>query len=138
MPLRIPLSEWRGQAPYVAEQTNTVSPPARFHARALDVESPNSRTRGEIGDNAGVVDCRESGAEPNAHKTSRVWPLVRPERWLLGLFLMSLVLMNPWVRGDGVGYYAFARAVLIQRNLDFTADYNAANASFRDERLDEA
>jgi hypothetical protein len=58
-------------------------------------------------------------------------------RWLLGLFVLSLVLMNPWVRGDGVGYYAFARAVLIQHNLDFTADYNSANASFRDARLDE-
>ena len=62
----------------------------------------------------------------------------RPERWLLGLFLFSLVLVNPWVRGDGVGYYAFARAVLIQHNLDFTPDYNAANASFRDARLDES
>jgi hypothetical protein len=58
-------------------------------------------------------------------------------RWLLGLFVLSLVLINPWVRGDGVGYYAFARAVLIEHNLDFTADYNAANASFRDARLDE-
>jgi hypothetical protein len=62
----------------------------------------------------------------------------REYRWLLGLFVLSLVLINPWVRGDGVGYYAFARAVLIQHNLDFTADYNAANASFRDARLDEA
>jgi hypothetical protein len=56
--------------------------------------------------------------------------------WLLGLFALSLVLVNPWVRGDGVGYYAFARALLIQHNLDFTPDYNAANASFRDARLD--
>jgi len=29
-------------------------------------------------------------------------------------------MLNPWVRGDGVGYYAFARAPLIQHNLDFT------------------
>ncbi|HUE43401.1 MAG TPA: hypothetical protein VMP12_07535 [Candidatus Sulfotelmatobacter sp.] len=59
------------------------------------------------------------------------------DRWLFGLFVLSLAFVNPWVRGDGVGYYAFARAVLIQHNLDFTADYNAANASFRDARLDE-
>ena len=59
-------------------------------------------------------------------------------RWLFGLFVLSLALINPWVRGDGVGYYAFARAVLIQHNLDFTPDYNAANASFRDARLDES
>jgi Dolichyl-phosphate-mannose-protein mannosyltransferase len=57
--------------------------------------------------------------------------------WLLALFVVSLALVNPWVRGDGVGYYAFARALLIQHNLDFTPDYNAANASFRGARLDE-
>jgi len=40
------------------------------------------------------------------------------------------------VRGDGVGYYAFARALLIQHNLDFTADYQHANRGFREARLD--
>ena len=55
---------------------------------------------------------------------------------LLILFVLSLPLLNPWVRGDGVGYYAFARAPLIQHNLDFTADYQHANPSFRDNRLD--
>jgi hypothetical protein len=42
------------------------------------------------------------------------------------------------VRGDGVGYYAFARALLIQHNLDFTEDYRHANESFRSPRLDES
>ena len=70
-----------------------------------------------------------------AHKQTS--PLRNATRWLLVLFVISLALINPWVRGDGVGYYAFARAVLIQHNLDFTPDYNAANASFRDARLDE-
>jgi len=41
------------------------------------------------------------------------------------------------VRGDGVGYYAFARAPLIEHNLDFTRDYQHANESFRGPRLDE-
>jgi len=59
------------------------------------------------------------------------------ERLLLLLFLCSLPLLNPWVRGDGVGYYAFARAPLIQHNLDFTEDYRHANESFRGSRLDE-
>jgi len=58
------------------------------------------------------------------------------ERLLLLLFLFSLPLLNPWVRGDGVGYYAFARAPLIQHNLDFAPDYQSANASFRGPRLD--
>jgi len=45
-------------------------------------------------------------------------------------------MLNPWVRGDGVGYYAYARAPLIEHNLDFTRDYQQANASFRENRLD--
>src|SRR5690348_18191575 len=60
------------------------------------------------------------------------------ERPLLFLFLLSLALLNPWVRGDGVGYYAFARAPLIQHNLDFTADYQHGNEGFREARLDAA
>jgi len=57
-------------------------------------------------------------------------------RWLLFLFLLSLALLNPWVRGDGVGYYAFARAPLIDHSLNFERDYIAANTGFREARLD--
>jgi hypothetical protein len=59
-----------------------------------------------------------------------------PPRVFLFLLLLSLPFVNPWVRGDGVGYYAFARAPLIQHNLDFTADYQHANQGFREARLD--
>lgn len=61
----------------------------------------------------------------------------KSERLLLLLFLLTLPFLNPWVRGDGVGYYAFARAPLIQHNLDFTEDYRHANEAFRGPRLDE-
>jgi hypothetical protein len=61
----------------------------------------------------------------------------KAERLLALLFLLSLPFLNPWVRGDGVGYYAFARAPLIEHNLDFTKDYQHANESFRGPRLDE-
>jgi len=61
----------------------------------------------------------------------------KSERLLLLLFLFSLPFLNPWVRGDGVGYYAFVRAPLIEHNLDFTKDYQHANESFRGPRLDE-
>jgi hypothetical protein len=61
----------------------------------------------------------------------------RSERLLFLLFLFSLPFLNPWVRGDGVGYYAFARALLIEHSLDFTEDYRHANESFRAPRLDE-
>ena len=53
------------------------------------------------------------------------------ERGVLLLFLLSLALLNPWVRGDGVGYYAFARAPLIDHSLNFEHDYAAANTSLR-------
>jgi hypothetical protein len=53
------------------------------------------------------------------------------------LFLLSLSILNPWVRGDGVGYYAYARAPIIEHSLDFTHDYQRANTSFRENRLDE-
>jgi hypothetical protein len=61
----------------------------------------------------------------------------KAERLLAVLFLLSLPFLNPWVRGDGVGYYAFARALLIEHSLDFTRDYQHANDSFRAPRLDE-
>jgi hypothetical protein len=63
--------------------------------------------------------------------------LTRRERWLLVVFLVSLPLVNPWIRGDGIGYYAFARAPLIEHNLDFQHDYQSGNASFREARIDE-
>jgi len=59
-----------------------------------------------------------------------------PPTIFLILLALSLPLVNPWVRGDGVGYYAFARALLIQHNLDFTADYQHGNEGFREARLD--
>jgi len=61
----------------------------------------------------------------------------KSERLLFLLWLLSLPFLNPWVRGDGVGYYAFARAPLIEHSLDFTRDYQFANESFRGPRLDE-
>jgi hypothetical protein len=49
---------------------------------------------------------------------------------LLFLFFLTLPLVNPWVRGDGVGYYAYIRSLLIEHKLDFTNDWRAANESF--------
>ena len=49
---------------------------------------------------------------------------------LLGLLAVSLPLVNPWVRGDGVGYYAYVRALLVEHKLDFQNDWRAGNTSF--------
>jgi hypothetical protein len=62
----------------------------------------------------------------------------RGERLLVFIFLLTLPLANPWVRGDGVGYYAYARAVLIEHNLNFERDYRAANPTFRNPRVSES
>jgi Dolichyl-phosphate-mannose-protein mannosyltransferase len=83
---------------------------------------------------------RLTGALPlDIHElsTSQAHSARKLERLLLVVFLLSLALLNPWVRGDGVGYYAFARAPLIEHNFDFQRDYQEANASFRGARLDE-
>lgn len=58
------------------------------------------------------------------------------ERVLLFLFLLSLPLVNPWVRGDGVGYYAYARALVVDHDLQFEKDWQHANPSFRNGRVD--
>jgi hypothetical protein len=121
----------------VAKQTNTVSPPERFHPSTFAAESPESRFCDDVADGASMVRISDVGVDVKPRRSSSAWALARSGRWLLGLFLLSVLLINPWVRGDGVGYYAFARAMLIQHNLDFSADYDAANASFRDARLDE-
>ena len=56
--------------------------------------------------------------------------LSRYDKILLLIFLFSLPLVNPWVRGDGVGYYAYARALVVNGNLRFEPDWLHSNASF--------
>ncbi|MCU1342336.1 MAG: hypothetical protein JWN92_1759, partial [Candidatus Acidoferrum typicum] len=51
-------------------------------------------------------------------------------------FLLTLPLVNPWVRGDGVGYYAYLRSALIDHDLNFENDYFAGNKSFVMARFD--
>lgn len=61
--------------------------------------------------------------------------LTNYEKLLILLFLVSLPFVNPWVRGDGVGYYALARAPLIDHSFDFRSDWLNANESFRMSRV---
>ena len=67
-----------------------------------------------------AVLLNESPGSPPPADSSR-----RYTRILLILFLCTLPLVNPIVHGDGVGYYAYVRAPLIQHNLDFTGDYQS-------------
>jgi hypothetical protein len=74
----------------------------------------------------------------NSHLNSELRVQQRRFEWILVfLFLLTLPFLNPWVRGDGVGYYAYARAPLIEHTLDFTHDYQSANESFREAHCDE-
>ena len=75
----------------------------------------------------------EPSTAARVHQSSRlrVRSLDRYERFLIVLFLLTLPLSNPWVRGDGVGYYAFARSLLIEHRLDFQKDWLEANQEFR-------
>jgi hypothetical protein len=67
----------------------------------------------------------------------RYWfKIDRYEKLLILIFLVTLPLSNPWVRGDGVGYYAYVRSLLIERHLDFEKDWQHGNESFVMGRLD--
>jgi hypothetical protein len=50
-------------------------------------------------------------------------------------FLVTIPLINPLVHGDGVGYYAYLRAPLIQHNLRFEEDWRHANRGFAEARV---
>jgi hypothetical protein len=74
-----------------------------------------------------------------AHASSVQTQEARRSRYstiLAALFLLSLPIINPWVRGDGVGYYAYVRALLIEHSLRFENDWLAANPTFQQARLD--
>jgi hypothetical protein len=49
--------------------------------------------------------------------------LSRAERALILLFLLTLPFAQTRVRGDGIGYYAYARSLLIDHNLQFKGDW---------------
>ncbi|MDQ3069290.1 MAG: hypothetical protein M3R55_06135 [Acidobacteriota bacterium] len=54
------------------------------------------------------------------------------------VFLVSLVFVNPYLRGDGNGYYAWLRSPLIDGDVDFGNEYLHADPSFREGFVDEA
>ncbi len=62
--------------------------------------------------------------------------LNRYDKILILIFVLTLPLVNPWVRGDGVGYYAYARAIVVNHNLQFEPDWLHANPSFYMGRID--
>jgi hypothetical protein len=54
----------------------------------------------------------------------RIWrSLSRSEKTLLLLFLLSLPFVHPQIRSDGIGYYAYARSLIVDHNLCFSSDW---------------
>jgi hypothetical protein len=94
-------------------------------AKTRDRSSPP----GTPGTNAPPV-TRSGPTRASADKSAPT----RYRRILFILFLCSLPLVNPIVHGDGVGYYAYARAPLIQHNLHFEEDWLRANLQFTQAR----
>src|ERR1700722_6701051 len=77
-------------------------------------------------------------ALPEVRRVSRTRAtgLRRSYTILIVLFVLSLPLVNPWVRGDGVGYYAYVHSLLIDHDLHFDNEWLAANSSFLQARTD--
>lgn len=59
-----------------------------------------------------------------------LFPAGKLHRILVIIFIFSLPLTNPIVHGDGVGYYAYARAPLIQHSFHFEEDWLHGNLNF--------
>jgi len=65
------------------------------------------------------------------------WPAMTwPVCALSILFLLSLPVVNPYVHGDGVGYYAYAQSLVIDHDLNFEDDWRAATPGFLKDRVD--
>ncbi|MDP3732061.1 MAG: glycosyltransferase family 39 protein, partial [Candidatus Omnitrophota bacterium] len=45
---------------------------------------------------------------------------------LIGIFIISLSLLQPWVRGDGIHYYAYIRSLVIDGDLRFENEFKDA------------
>jgi Dolichyl-phosphate-mannose-protein mannosyltransferase len=54
----------------------------------------------------------------------RLWAsLSRYEKVLIFLFVLTIPFIHAQVRGDGIGYYAYARSLLIDHDLQFAGDW---------------
>jgi hypothetical protein len=74
---------------------------------------------------------RNSAAEDfGGSPARRRWKSFSYTKVLFVLLVITLPFVNPWVHGDGVGYYAYVHSLLIDHNLQFENEWKAANTSF--------
>lgn len=71
-------------------------------------------------------------AAPSARSMPLEGGLRRGRRaWLLvGAFVITAPLVNPYIRGDGNGYYAYVRSVVIDGDLRFENEYRRGDPAF--------
>src|SRR5436305_1168992 len=89
---------------------------------------PSGKGYQEMAETPAVLFNASPGLSPPVDR-SRRYPRILPI-----LFLCTLPLVNPIVHGDGVGYYAYVRAPLIQHNLRFEKDVRHANLNISQSR----
>jgi hypothetical protein len=62
------------------------------------------------------------------------FPPGKLHRILYVIFILSIPFVNPIVHGDGVGYYAYVRAPLVEHSFHFEEDWRHANLNFSQSR----
>lgn len=55
-----------------------------------------------------------------------------PVSWLIVAFALTIPLVTPYLRGDGMGYYAWLRSPIIDGDLDFANEFERGNPAFVD------
>jgi hypothetical protein len=79
---------------------------------------------------AGIADAASSRRANEKYTREKIFGRVSYGAALVILWILSLPLVNPWVHGDGVGYYAYIHSLLIDHNLQFEDEWQAGNESF--------
>jgi len=55
----------------------------------------------------------------------------RSQRMMVVVFILSLPFINPYLRGDGNGYYAYVRSAVIDGDLQFENEFRRADPAFQ-------
>jgi hypothetical protein len=66
----------------------------------------------------------------NGDRGPRLPRLTRREAVLATAFLATLPLVNPYLRGEGNGYYAYVRSLVLDHDLRFDDEYRRGDAAF--------
>jgi hypothetical protein len=95
--------------------------------------TPRASSAGPGQEESNACTNRREDAEPNpAEEARRRGRGTLHEKVLVGLFLLSLPFVTPYIRGDGVKYYAWLRSPAIDADLHFLNEYRHGDPVFRE------